>query len=235
MHETSSFLTLTYAEDNLPEGQNIQHTDVQKFLKRLRKNTGAELRYYMVGEYGTDNGRPHYHMCLYGMDFRNDRKEKGKSRTGHIYYTSTTLEKTWSYGLVSIQDLTKETAAYCARYLIDARNGEAASSDLVLPDGTRSARQPEYSAMSKGIGRTWFEKYKTDIFPHDYIVRGRTKTQVPKYYDKLAKKDPTIDIDTIQFNRELRAKKTAADNTDERRQVKATVALARLNRNRTPT
>lgn len=38
----------------------------QNFMKRLRKNTGLkDLTYVLSGEYGTDYGRPHFHMVLF--------------------------------------------------------------------------------------------------------------------------------------------------------------------------
>lgn len=38
----------------------------QKFLKRLRKNTGLkDLTYVLSGEFGTRYGRPHFHMVLF--------------------------------------------------------------------------------------------------------------------------------------------------------------------------
>lgn len=38
----------------------------QKFLKRLRKNTGFnDITYVLSGEYGHDFGRPHFHMILF--------------------------------------------------------------------------------------------------------------------------------------------------------------------------
>lgn len=37
----------------------------QKFLKRLRKNTGSKVSYVLSGEYGHDYGRPHFHLILF--------------------------------------------------------------------------------------------------------------------------------------------------------------------------
>lgn len=38
----------------------------QRFMKRLRKNTGLnDITYVLSGEYGTDYGRPHFHMVLF--------------------------------------------------------------------------------------------------------------------------------------------------------------------------
>ena len=61
----SCFITLTYDNENLPPDGSLQIEDYQKFLKRLRKKN--KFRYFLVGEYGDLNWRPHYHAILYGL------------------------------------------------------------------------------------------------------------------------------------------------------------------------
>lgn len=65
-HGDSCFLTLTYDEKHLPEGGSLVPKHAQDFLKRLRSKTNLKLRYYLVGEYGEDTERPHYHVALFG-------------------------------------------------------------------------------------------------------------------------------------------------------------------------
>lgn len=44
----------------------LQKKHYQDFLKRLRKNTGLnDISYVLSGEYGTDYGRPHFHLILF--------------------------------------------------------------------------------------------------------------------------------------------------------------------------
>ena len=47
--------------------------------------------------------------------------------------------------------------------------------------------EPEYATMSRrpGIGYNWFQKYKTDVYPHDYVVINGFKVKPPRYYDNL--------------------------------------------------
>ena len=66
MHDKNCFITLTYNDDNLPQDLSLHKEDFVKFMKRLRKNTGEKIRFYMAGEYGSLYQRPHYHACLFG-------------------------------------------------------------------------------------------------------------------------------------------------------------------------
>lgn len=60
------FITLTYNDEHLPPRQELSKRDLQLFIKRLRKvNPG--IRYFAVGEYGTEKGRPHYHAVIFNL------------------------------------------------------------------------------------------------------------------------------------------------------------------------
>ena len=46
----------------------LRKDHVQKFFKRLRKNTGIKLQYAYCGEYGSTYSRPHYHYLIWSND-----------------------------------------------------------------------------------------------------------------------------------------------------------------------
>lgn len=75
------FVTLTYNDENVPKVvdedtgeilQTLRKRDVQLFLKRLRKSyakfSSKQIRYYLVGEYGSKSRRPHYHAIILNLD-----------------------------------------------------------------------------------------------------------------------------------------------------------------------
>lgn len=240
MHEASlweknCFVTLTYARDRLPQDGSLCHRDYQLFMKRVRREFSPDIiRFYMCGEYGPVNLRPHYHACLFNVDFRSDRIASGKSASGQVFFNSPQLARLWSHGIVSVQDLTRETAGYCARYIMKkllGRGSEAAYKE-VDSDGVIHERIPEYSAMSlkPGIGSVWFSKYIRDVYPNDYCISEGQKVRPPKYYDKLYGRIGDVRQDEIEFKRELRAREGAADNTDERRIVREIVANAKVDK-----
>lgn len=80
----SSFITLTYDEENLPFGGTLVKEHPQNFMKRLRWHLGPnKISHYYVGEYGSccpDHEivncpmcgpiqRPHYHAIIFGGRF----------------------------------------------------------------------------------------------------------------------------------------------------------------------
>lgn len=234
LYEQNCAITLTYTEENLPPNNTLQHRDFQLFIKRLRKQTpNTQIRYYMCGEYGEEKGRPHYHACMFNLSFA-DRIPAGKSGANKIFYTSPKLTQIWGLGKTSIQDLTKETAAYCCRYILTKQLGRAADlpgTEIDPETGEITQKKPEYSKMSlkPGLGKTWFDKYKRDVYPHDFVISRGDKRRPPKYYDQqLHKTDPAM-IEYTQYLRAERGRQHHADNTPERLKVRETVANAKIN------
>jgi len=81
LHEGSSFVTLTYSPEKL-QSWSLRYKDFQDFMKRLRFHMGP-TRFFMCGEYGEENFRPHFHALLFGREFP-DRKHLQKLSTGDI-------------------------------------------------------------------------------------------------------------------------------------------------------
>lgn len=71
----------------------------------------------MCGEYGENYGRPHFHACVFGLDFP-DRVIHSRTGSDHFIYRSEILEKLWPFGFSSVADFSFETAAYVARYVM---------------------------------------------------------------------------------------------------------------------
>ena len=233
MWPQNCFVTLTYGRDRLPPGGSLDHRDFQLFMKRLRKAFRPfPIRFFMCGEYGPMNLRPHFHACLFNVDFR-DRIPQGKSGAGVVFFRSPLLEKLWPHGYSSVQDLNSSAASYCARYVLDKVTGDAAEAHYrtVDADGVIWDRKPEYCAMSlkPGIGATWWQKFDGDVYRHDVAVMSGREYSPPRYYDKLLKKSSeAYRLDEIEYKRAVRAKKSVADSTPERLAVREEVHKARV-------
>lgn len=208
-HQDNCFICLTYEDQNGKTPTSLVPEDLTKFFKRLRKHypekkNETSIRYLACGEYGENFSRPHYHACLFGHDF-TDREPIGKSSSGETVYTSDTLEGIWGFGIVSVQDFTWETAAYCARYIIEKMTGNQMFTKReweMGPDGKPhqyrtvyqnsgeyyNGRTPEFVRMSRrpGLGSKWYAQFKDDIYNYDEcIIRKGVKARAPRFYDKM--------------------------------------------------
>jgi len=236
MHEASlykrnSFITLTYNDENLPQRGQLTHKHFQDFMKRLRRREEPKIiRYYMGGEYGDLESRPHYHAILFNKDF-DDRKYFKKTGSGEDIDTSEELASLWDWGFTSVGDATFESAAYIARYCLQKRTGPDAEEHYKRYDHMGEYQlNPEYNRMSTngGIGKDWYKFYGNDVHTYDYIVVNGKETNVPAYYDRLLKrKDPELMRD-FKEAREYAGYRVRDDNTPERLAVKEQVALAKI-------
>jgi hypothetical protein len=246
MHDENSFLTLTYSPENLPyppslvktkydeDGKRIRSGHFDLFMKRYRKAfPSTKLRYFHCGEYGEETNRPHYHAIIFGHDF-SDKQFYKRSFNGDIYYTSEKLNKIWGKGHAIIGAVTFESAAYVARYIMKKVNGELAEEHYksVDPDtGEIFSIEPEYVTMSRnpGIATSWYEKYRDDVYPSDFVVLRGKKMRPPKFYDNLLDREDNFDIDYIKYQRELRSMVHQSETTPERLSVREKVKLKQLN------
>lgn len=182
---------LTYDDDHVPKTVDGKHftlekSDVQKFIRRLRKLTAGtickDIRYFAAGEYGDDFSRPHYHIALVGVDF-GDKETAPSSDSGNALYRSGLLSRLWPYGHSSIMDLNYKSAGYIARYCTKKITGNRAKAHY---DG----RKPEFGLASNrpSLGRRWAELYLNDLYTDDKLsIRGKS-VGVPRYYDKILEK-----------------------------------------------
>lgn len=230
LYENNCFLTLTYEGKYLPLHNSLKKSDFQKFMKRLRKaHTGLNIRFFHCGEYGEQNNRPHYHALIFNYDFKD--KTEYKEHNGYKYYVSKELQELWPWGFSTIGAVTFETAAYTARYITKKIMGKAALfhyTDFDRDTGEISSeRTPEYITMSRrpGIGRAWLDKYKTDLYPDDFVVLKGKKLSIPKYYNIEYEKEEPDAYEKIKHRRILAGKAQAENSTRERLDVREEIHL----------
>lgn len=194
MHPESSFVTLTYTDDQLPRFGSLSRRHVQAFLKRLRDRLSPrKIRYFAVGEYGDTTKRAHYHVIIFGWHPK-DGKFLQDSKSGNPIFTSEFLDQCWSHGHTNFAIFEPASGEYVARYCVKKLDGEAAEAEYVGVDasGEYGPRAKEFALMSRrpGIGSTWFDQYYiSDVSHRDHVVSaGGKKMKVPRYYDKLVEK-----------------------------------------------
>lgn len=156
------FITLTYNEKKCPRKRGVKtlfKRHPQLFLKRLRK-AGYSIKYILVGEYGSETQRPHYHMLAW-------------TNAPH-----TEIDKSWGYGNVHYRKLERETILYTLKYVLNPRQGD------------NERKQREYAVYSKGIGLGYLSlemyyyhtgEYESPVY---YTVFEGKKIPLPRYYRK---------------------------------------------------
>lgn len=160
-HADSCFVTLTYDEANLPEGNNLVRKDPQDWLKRLRRLLEpAKIRYFLAGEYGDESGRPHYHVAVFGLNSIVAGGDDGRMGV---------VRDSWHFGHTFVGDLTWESAQYIAGYV---------TKKLVSREVPNGDRVKEYCRMSlrPGIGAWAMQDVarvlSTDVGLDDVSLKG---------------------------------------------------------------
>lgn len=210
----SVFVTLTYDDDHLPIGDHFLPTlvpdDVSTFFKDLRRyceyHFGVQgIRHYTAGEYGSVSARPHYHSCMFNLPriLLEQNVPYKVSFNGDIYYNNPILEKIWNKGFVVIGDLTYQSAAYVARYVVKKMKGSLAKEKYndcgIVPEFARMSRKP-------GIGAKYFDLMKDDIYKYDALYLPKIgKVKPSAYFDKKFSLDEPEVLEVIKGERSLSA------------------------------
>lgn len=238
MHQDNCFITLTYDAENLPYDGGLHKQHFQKFIKKLRKqHEPKKLKYFHCGEYGEELSRPHYHACLFGIDFTD--REAWSSSNNVTTFISETLQRIWGKGFTTCGNLEYESAAYCSRYILKKITGARGMEHYQKIDamtGEIYQIQPEYITMSlgrtkgNGIGGTFYEKYKTDFFPRDECpIPGKgVYKKIPRYYEEIYAKQAPEEYEAIKKRREIYRKEHEAEYSAERLITKYKVKKAQL-------
>lgn len=164
-HTDNAFLTLTYAPESLvwtlaqPQPfetagpfriPTLVPQHARDFLKRLRNALAPiRIRFFLVGEYGDLEERPHFHAIIFGMKtcaLGKTLEIRGKPAADQCCAMCGMIHEQWGKGLVELSSLTEGRARYCAQYTVKK---------MTAPDDFRLlGRHPEFTRQSnrRGIG-----------------------------------------------------------------------------------
>jgi hypothetical protein len=142
------------------------------------------------------------------------------------YYISQQLTSLWPYGYHIIAEANFDTAAYVARYCTKKLTGN--NEDYygrTITDWNEVTGEityykevqleKEYSTSSKrpAIGKEWYERFKSDCYPSDFIIVDGRKVPIPKYYDKLCEEEDSFTITQQKAKRKIQAMLNHKENT----------------------
>jgi hypothetical protein len=207
-------------------------------VKKLPPVTHYPIRFYMAGEYGEQFRRPHFHACIFNFDFP-DKKYHKKTPGGSRIFTSAALSELWPFGYSSVGSVTFESAAYVARYIMKKVNVSSATPhhlrnhyEEIDEDGVINELVPEFNKMSlkPGIGQGWYDKFKDEVYPDDFVVVNGRKCKPPRFYDRKFADEFPLEFEQIQFDRYVDAQDRIEDNTPERLAVRERVTQAKVER-----
>lgn len=190
----SYFFTLTYRDDDLPvemcdvplkiEIPTLSKRDIQLFLKRLRKK-GMKFKYHIVGEYGPQTLRPHYHGLLFSQ--KPISQDDLLSAWQHQDLLYKVMEP--CYG--------RSAAGYVTKYLCQVP---------FLPDYLKELPRKfrPFTMCSNGIGLTYLECHSDIVSKkvgqlEDFVVMDGHKLPMPRYYrNKLFPVSQTHKTDIVR-------------------------------------
>lgn len=160
LHLDSKFITLTYANPHLKWAHGLSQlckSDLQNYIKRVRK-TGAKVRYYAIGEYGSQTLRPHYHILLFG-----DVSER-------------VVRKAWPYGMVHVGQVTMKSVMYCLGYIVNGKHWRQVTN-----------RVKPFALMSRkpGLGANYLSPAMVEWHRADrrnFALLDGVKRHLPRYY-----------------------------------------------------
>jgi hypothetical protein len=175
--DSAHFITLTYNTKHVPITKagflTLNKRDLQTFFKRLRFNTGAKnIKYYAVGEYGTDKFRPHYHALVFNLPHTDDvlkawitdkRKTKIIEPLGECHFGT----------------ITGASVGYTLKYISKRR---------IIPVHRNDDRLPEFALQSKGLGSSYLTEaahawHHADLNNRMHIqIEGGKKISMPRYF-----------------------------------------------------
>lgn len=154
----NAFVTLTYDDASLPVTGAMLPTLVpehpKNWLKRLRKHFPPEhVRFYLAGEYGDENFRPHYHVALFNVPTcARGRTRRRPGSTRPIWKgccaACELVGTTWEKGDVDLGILEASSAGYVAGYVTKKMTH--------AQDPRLLGRWPEFSRQSNrrgGLGK----------------------------------------------------------------------------------
>ena len=195
-------MTLTYSNEKLPEDLSVSKRELQLFIKKLRFNYAEQrkklkldpspIRYFGVGEYGAETHRPHYHLIAF--NFPNCFN--GRTQFKKCCPPCEMVRRTWGNGHVYLGEVSPDSAAYTAGYVIKGWTRE-----------TPIDREPEFTLKSNrpGIGEGFAWEVASELLrvgrasvPRTIRHSGRLWPLGRYMLDKISKYSGGLPIDEAE-------------------------------------
>jgi len=174
---SAHFVTLTYNTIHVPLTKagymTLNKSHLQNFFKRLRNNIGdIKLKYYAVGEYGTQSWRPHYHALIFNLPNTTCVQEAWIADKR----VTRTIEP---LGNCDFGTVTGASVGYTLKYISKRKR---------VPAHRNDDRIPEFALQSKGLGSSYLTEaahawHHADLLNRMHIViEDGKKISMPRYF-----------------------------------------------------
>lgn len=197
MHEKNSFVTLTYAEENMPlndEGTpTLVPAHMQNFLKRLRNRVPNKIRFFGVGEYGTAGERginPHFHLCLFGVGQEQHQAIDDSWRVGRSRDP---------IGFTHVGELNQKSAAYVAGYVQKKNqyNADMYEELNIHPEFARMSNRPGIGALAVPLIAEVIKNNPETLTPTGDVpislIHGQRQLPLGKYLREKLREELELD------------------------------------------
>jgi len=204
--DSMHWVTLTYEHPPLSFTHllpTLYKRDVQNFFKRLRRiprdYSNRSIKYYLCGEYGSKNSRPHYHVIIFNSDIESIRETwrgewyaKAQIRTLSIKSRyeakdmrlkkkkplfNVNLDSPIILGTSHFDEVNSETVAYTAEYM---------NKKPIIPQFDGDDRYPEFQLSSNELGLDWLTDEVKDYYLQNpdkmYVTMNGFKKPLPRYF-----------------------------------------------------
>lgn len=176
------FITLTYDDFHLPKNNSLVKSDLQKFFKRLRSYSNAKIKYFACGEYGdnkrhvdygTGQGRPHYHAIIFGLSSRKRIDRQFVKDCWHFCDWNMLSDKK-CFGSV-----TYDSCRYVSDYIFKKYSKELAKS-VYLDKGI----EVPFKICSQGLGLRYCLDERANLSANMGFTLHGSRMALPRYYVK---------------------------------------------------
>lgn len=199
------FWTLTYNDEHVHKTDSGNLTlcreDIKKWFKICRKlyqyhfpGETLDFKYWFVGEYGSQTGRPHYHGLTFGLTSKQIAFFRHKWKHGFFYTTQ----------LSTLCDQEK-VIGYVLKYILkdyfDKKYLEDVEKPRVMQSINLCELKPEelawYTGADLGITQDDVPDYETCLRISDRRFRyiGKYKYRLSERYARKYFKRPTVHVD----------------------------------------
>ncbi len=183
------FITLTYNDAFVPvikkDNKNVpvlSKNDARQFIKNLKNfytnnKIKNNFKFYLVGEYGENTHRPHYHVCLLGippLDLTQVKFSKD-----YYYAQCEFILRMWKLGHILVSPLNSKNAIYTAIY-----------SNKFVPDDIPDKGFPPFSICSNNIGKDYLINNIDNILNYGFSFGNKTIFNCEKFTKLIKEHNP---------------------------------------------